>query len=55
MKVRIGQTLQCERCGYGKPPKPLWYVRKTDVRICPNCKSAYFNVPREVRKNVTKS
>lgn len=52
MKVRIGQKLQCERCGYGKPPKPPWHTRKTDVRLCPACKSPYFDVPKK-KKGVT--
>jgi len=33
---------ECERCGH------QWLKRKSDeVRQCPKCKSAYWNVPKE--------
>lgn len=41
MKVRIGQRLACKRCG------KEWHARQTEIRICPTCKTRYFNVPRK--------
>ena len=46
MKVRIGQHLTCLRCG------KAWQARKADVRICPTCKTAYFDVPLKKREAV---
>lgn len=40
MEVKIGTKLECKRCG------KVWNARKEDVRICPNCKSAYFDIPK---------
>lgn len=40
MKAQLGKLLKCRRCGYE------WYPRKEEVRICPNCKSAYFDTPK---------
>lgn len=42
-KIKI-PTLKCKRCGYE------WTPRKEDVRLCPNCKSAYWDKPRENEK-----
>jgi predicted Zn-ribbon and HTH transcriptional regulator len=39
----IKQGLKCERCGYE------WVPRKksiTEVRICPQCKTAYWDKPK---------
>jgi len=36
MKIKLN-TIKCKRCGY------KWTPRKTDVRQCPNCKSAYWD------------
>lgn len=33
--------LNCKRCGHS------WFPRKSEVRICPKCKSAYFDRPRK--------
>lgn len=38
MKIEINQ-LECKRCGH------KWTPRKTDVRLCPNCKSAWWDTP----------
>ena len=35
---------KCERCGHE------WIPRKKDVRICPKCKSPYFDIPRKKKK-----
>jgi hypothetical protein len=34
-------TLHCERCGW------QWVPRQAEVRMCPHCKSLYWNVPKE--------
>ena len=42
MKVKITITkYKCERCGH------IWSPRKNDVRICPKCKSPYFDKPKK--------
>ena len=33
--------IKCERCDY------KWIPRKEDVRVCPKCKSAYWDVPKK--------
>jgi len=36
--------IRCLRCGHEwVPRKPIG-----EVRMCPNCKTAYFDVPRKV-------
>lgn len=35
---------QCERCGH------IWIPRKNIIKVCPKCKSPYFNVPRKIKK-----
>jgi Zn finger protein HypA/HybF involved in hydrogenase expression len=37
MQIKIKKQLKCKRCGYE------WNPRKEEVRICPNCKSAYWD------------
>ena len=39
MKIKINK-IECKRCGH------TWYPRKVDVRICPQCKSIYFDTER---------
>ena len=34
-------NLHCQRCGWG------WTPRQADVRICPHCKSASWDKPRQ--------
>ena len=41
MKVWIGQRITCLRCG------KEWHARKTEVKMCPSCKSLLFNVPKK--------
>ena len=42
MKTKITKyKLKCQRCG-GE-----WIPRKDDVRQCPKCKSAYWDLPRK--------
>ena len=40
MNIKIPE-LQCLRCGY------IWVPRQKDVKICPKCKSAYWNTPKK--------
>jgi len=39
MRVEISQV-KCLRCNH------TWTPRKRDVRICPKCRSPYWDVPR---------
>jgi predicted Zn-ribbon and HTH transcriptional regulator len=39
MKIKI-KELKCQRCGW------KWIPRKSDVRLCPHCKSTYWNEPK---------
>lgn len=43
MEIKITK-LECLRCG------KVWAPNKTDVRQCPACKTAYWDVPREPEK-----
>jgi len=45
MKIRLPE-IECKRCGY------KWTPRKTEIRICARCKSAYWDLPK--RKVVKK-
>lgn len=33
--------LNCKRCGHN------WFPKQEEVRICPKCKSAYFDVEKK--------
>lgn len=35
----FGAKMKCLRCGH------IWMPRKEVIRLCPNCKSVYFDVP----------
>lgn len=50
--IRLKQ-LQCKRCGYGTGDHP-WIPRVEDPKVCPNCKSPYWNVPRKAVKGLDK-
>lgn len=39
MKIQT-VVLDCKRCGH------KWTPRKDDVRLCPKCKSPYWEVPK---------
>jgi len=41
MKVKLNQ-LNCKRCGH------QWLPRKTEVRQCPKCKTAYWEKEKEI-------
>jgi Zn finger protein HypA/HybF involved in hydrogenase expression len=43
------QKMNCLRCGHS------WAPRQTDVRICPKCKSPYWDRPRKETKKAAKS
>ena len=40
MKIKVNK-LKCLRCDYE------WVPRKVDVRLCPNCKTAYWDVAKK--------
>jgi len=44
MKIRLPEKLKCLRCGH------TWIPRQEDVRICPRCKSALWDKPREEKR-----
>lgn len=39
MKTEV-KNLHCKRCGHS------WYPRQPEVRICPKCKSPYWDKDR---------
>jgi len=44
MKVKIQKQLKCKRCDYE------WNPRKTEVRVCPNCHSPYWDKEKNTQK-----
>ena len=38
-QVNRPERLECIKCGH------TWIPRKTEVRLCPNCKTAYWDRP----------
>jgi len=40
MKIKIPE-LECKRCGH------KWTPRKMEIRQCPSCKSAYWDVEKK--------
>ncbi len=34
-------VIECKRCGH------KWIPRKVEIRVCPKCKSAYFDKPKD--------
>lgn len=45
MKINL-VSLRCKRCGHS------WTPRKAEVRICPNCKSPYWDKQKERKKTM---
>jgi len=43
MKIKIIK-IKCFKCGHS------WIPRKPDVRMCPKCKTPYFDVERKKEK-----
>lgn len=43
MKINI-QELECKRCNH------KWHPRQVDIRICPKCKSPYWDREKKVGK-----
>ena len=39
--VKLPKPIKCKRCGHE------WVPRQVDVRICPKCKSALWDVPKK--------
>ena len=46
MKIKLPK-LTCKRCGY------VWHPRQREVRMCPSCKTPYFDVPKKEKKEAT--
>lgn len=44
MKLEL-LTLECLRCGH------KWTPRSDDVRLCPKCKTPYFDKPKPIVKD----
>lgn len=46
-KIKVSRDgYSCERCGH------IWVPRKKgEPRVCPKCKSPYWNTPRKGKKN----
>lgn len=40
MKIKLVK-MNCKRCGH------IWHPKKTEIRICPKCKSPYFDRERK--------
>lgn len=47
MKLHL-KKLKCMRCTY------IWIPRKEEVRLCPRCKSAYWDKSKEKKELLTK-
>ncbi len=43
MKIKIKKQLKCEHCAH------KWNPRKEDVRQCPKCKSASWDVKKKLK------
>ena len=41
MKITLKKQLKCKRCNH------KWNPRKTEVRICPKCKSAWWDKEKQ--------
>lgn len=39
MKIKL-QKVECKKCGY------RWIPRKEEIRLCPKCKSPWFDMPK---------
>ncbi len=42
MKLRYKKRVQCKKCNH------QWIPRKLDVRVCPKCKSAWWDIEKKV-------
>lgn len=42
--INLPKNLECKRCGH------KWLPRKSDIRICPKCKSARWDTSKDVKK-----
>lgn len=43
MIIKLNKKLKCERCGH------TWTPRKEDVRVCPFCRSSWWDRPRRTK------
>lgn len=48
MKIKINKLI-CKKCNYE------WVPRGTEVRLCPGCKTSYWDVERKQYKKLMKS
>ena len=44
MKIILLQKLSCKRCGH------QWIPRQPEIRICPKCKTSWFDVSKKVKR-----
>jgi len=49
MKIRNLNILFCFRCGW------KWIPRKNEIRQCPKCKSAYWDIPKHIKSSIDKN
>jgi len=45
MKVKLTNKIICKRCG------KIWLPRKSEIRMCPKCKSPWFDTSK-IKKNI---
>lgn len=43
-EIQLPPQLECKRCGH------KWTPRQNNVKICPKCKSPYWDTPPRVPK-----
>ncbi len=43
MRVKVSPKLKCLKCGHS------WRPRIKEVRVCPRCKNAYWDVPKKIK------
>lgn len=50
-KIKL-EGFKCERCGHTWIPRE---ATKDDPKVCPSCKSPYWNTPRKKQGSVSKA
>jgi len=40
-EIQLPERLECKRCGH------QWIPRQKEIRICPKCKSPYWDRPKK--------
>lgn len=46
--VNLNKPIECKRCGW------RWRPRKKEIRMCPECKSPYFDKKKEANNGSAK-